>query len=192
MEEGLRRLSVNSFGFGGTNAHVVMDDSENFLRLAGINRHPPVLPPSTNSMGPKILVFSSQDEKGIGRLETVYNEHLSLNKHLMSPMYGSRLAYTLSERRSALLWRSFAICSSHEELGKGIKLSKPIRSLESPELALCFTGQGAQWASMGRKLQALELYKKSITNSSAVLKDLGCSWILEGNLISSLTFRFAL
>jgi acyl transferase domain-containing protein len=34
----IRRVSVNSFGFGGSNAHVVLDDAYNFLRdrnLAG-------------------------------------------------------------------------------------------------------------------------------------------------------------
>ena len=33
---GLRRASVNSFGFGGSNAHAVVDDAFNFLRLRGI------------------------------------------------------------------------------------------------------------------------------------------------------------
>ncbi|KAK7908923.1 polyketide synthase [Apiospora marii] len=31
-EGGLRRMSINSFGFGGTNAHMVLDDAEHYLR----------------------------------------------------------------------------------------------------------------------------------------------------------------
>ena len=33
---GLRRVSVNSFGFGGTNGHVVLDDAYNFLKEHGL------------------------------------------------------------------------------------------------------------------------------------------------------------
>ncbi|KAI0418238.1 hypothetical protein F5X98DRAFT_123264 [Xylaria grammica] len=33
---GLRRISVNSFGFGGSNVHVVMDDAMNYLRSRGL------------------------------------------------------------------------------------------------------------------------------------------------------------
>jgi acyl transferase domain-containing protein/NADPH:quinone reductase-like Zn-dependent oxidoreductase/NADP-dependent 3-hydroxy acid dehydrogenase YdfG len=33
---GLRRASVNSFGYGGSNSHVVLDDAYNYLRLRGI------------------------------------------------------------------------------------------------------------------------------------------------------------
>lgn len=34
--QGLRRISVNSFGFGGTNAHVVLDDAFHYLQEKGV------------------------------------------------------------------------------------------------------------------------------------------------------------
>ena len=34
---GLRRVSVNSFGFGGTNGHVVLDDAYSFLKERGLH-----------------------------------------------------------------------------------------------------------------------------------------------------------
>ena len=34
--KGLRRASVNSFGFGGSNAHCIMDDAYNFLHLRNL------------------------------------------------------------------------------------------------------------------------------------------------------------
>lgn len=37
---GLRRASINSFGYGGSNAHIVLDDAYNYMRLRGLQgRH---------------------------------------------------------------------------------------------------------------------------------------------------------
>jgi acyl transferase domain-containing protein/SAM-dependent methyltransferase len=45
---GLRRISVNSFGVGGTNGHVVLDDAFNYLKDRGLtaNHHTRPLPPT--------------------------------------------------------------------------------------------------------------------------------------------------
>ncbi|MCJ1283861.1 hypothetical protein MMC26_003192 [Xylographa opegraphella] len=50
--KGLRRASVNSFGFGGSNAHVVIDDAYNYLQSRGLDgRHNTVkLPPTLETL----------------------------------------------------------------------------------------------------------------------------------------------
>lgn len=104
---GLRRASINSFGYGGSNTHAVLDDSFNYMKSRGIiGKHNTVTLPltpeslseslknvnSTSSYGMtlikkydsehqtphlKILVFSASDEDGLRRLATAYQAHFA-------------------------------------------------------------------------------------------------------------------
>ncbi|PLB48691.1 hypothetical protein P170DRAFT_358230 [Aspergillus steynii IBT 23096] len=179
--KGLRRLSINSFGFGGTNAHIVMEDAENHLKSRGITASTSKTS-SDRLEDPKLLVFSAQDEGGIGRLQSAYNQYHAVGPYPSNQDYVGQLAYTLSERRSTLLWRSFVTCASLNSLTQGLKLSTPVKALVAPKLALCFTGQGAQWYSMGRELRIYDSYREALSVSATTLKSIGCEWNLLDEL----------
>jgi acyl transferase domain-containing protein len=85
-----RRVSVNSFGFGGTNAHAVIESY----------RPPPITP----SKGPLFtpLVISAATEKSLRALMSSYSEYLKMNPHVSLRDF----AYTIQERRSTLAYRA--------------------------------------------------------------------------------------
>lgn len=59
--EGLRRVSINSFGFGGANAHAILDDAYHYLKTRGIVAHhnTEVDEPSTSSSPDSGVALSS-------------------------------------------------------------------------------------------------------------------------------------
>ena len=210
---GLRRASVNSFGFGGSNAHAVLDDAYHYLQARGMNgRHRTQAHPSarptveaeqplsfvqanevsydlamkpTPACLPKVLVWSASDENGLKRLASVYEAHMS-KIITCREGYLDDLAYTLSKKRSRLLWRSYAIASSLEQLKFSLKqgLTSPLRSLAQPRLCFIFTGQGAQWFGMGRELLRYPVFRKSLEDAGIYLQNLGCPWCLMGMCLS--------
>ena len=132
--------------------------------------------------GWKIFIWSSSDESGIERLTEIYTKHMS---RLQNPsnQYLDDLAYTLSERRSSLPWKSFTVANSIANLLKKMQsgLSKPVRSYTgSMSLTFIFTGQGANWARMAQDLYVLPAFRESMERTEAHLKSLGCSWSVRG------------
>ncbi|KAK3687943.1 putative polyketide synthase [Podospora appendiculata] len=214
---GLRRASVQSFGFGGSNSHVVLDDALNFMRLHGLrgNHKTNPVPRFGNSLPdsvtsdvmldallagptvpvPRLLVWSTADEGGIARTRDAWRNHPGLAsppahcRWTKERDYLGDVAYTLAARRTHFPWRAMAVVTSAESLG-GVAdmMSGPTRAAVSPQLGLVFTGQGSQWYAMGRELFGrYALYRKSVLDAGHYLATLGCTWDPIAELMQSET-----
>lgn len=189
---GVRRASINSFGFGGTNAHLVLDDARSYLDSLGLGEtsHLHITKPSTPALpspgndassqamaGHKIFFFSANEQEGISRVLASLAEHLRKKQtgengaSTVDATYLSSLATTLSERRSRLAWRLAVTADSGPSLLAA--LTDPTTSsgavrpgkATTPAAAFIFTGQGAQWFAMGRELLAYDVFRASVVEA---------------------------
>ncbi|KAI9039672.1 type I polyketide synthase [Aspergillus affinis] len=151
-----RRVSVNSFGFGGSNAHAILesygpDSSQNRITKKAIpcpiTPHVPVIP----------FVFSAASERSLVAVLRCYIKYLNETPTVDLVNF----AKSLLLHRSALKFRMSIWASSIDALrvqiedeidairtGKSVRVSTR-RSPRQPQVLGVFTGQGAQWAMMG-------------------------------------------
>lgn len=144
-----RRVSVNSFGFGGTNAHIIVESSPT-LRDTTMTGPTPCLAP---------IALSANSESS---LKAVVEDLAGyLKTHPDTPMHD--LVWTLLRHRSDHSIRyttpSGSVAAVREALihdaaliqGKeSIAIKSEARTM--PQVLGIFTGQGAQWPAMGKTL----------------------------------------
>jgi acyl transferase domain-containing protein len=133
--EKLERASVNSFGIGGANAHVILESAASY----GIIPMPRLIVSSR----PQLILLSSTNQKSLQDSARAHEEYLETRPHSLN-----NLSYTLALRRDHLAYRAFGIKSKDTPL----QICPPSKSKSVPDLVFIFTGQGAQWAQMGKEL----------------------------------------
>lgn len=135
-----------------------------------------------SGFSPLLLVWSGADSGAIDRLTEVYEPYLQ-NKVGKSRRKLNQLAYTLSNRRSRLAWRSFTLISA-DEIASGdgsmsLPTVKPVRSSnDAPVIAFVFTGQGAQYADMGLGLLQYKIFVDTLHRIDNVFASFGSMWSL--------------
>ncbi|KAJ5761957.1 Acyl transferase/acyl hydrolase/lysophospholipase [Penicillium nucicola] len=169
-EDRSARISINSFGIGGANAHVILDSAESF----GISSVPNQL-----TVSPQLLVYSANNVESLKKTIATYQTYVQTN-----PGRVSDLAFTLGNRRHHLPCRAFAVANT---VGN-ITAATPSKSGEEPSIVMVFTGQGAQWPQMGALMidsPSYPVFKESIRSLDTHLQTLtdAPEWNIEEELM---------
>jgi acyl transferase domain-containing protein len=129
---------------------------------------------------PKLVIFSSQDEKGTARQATQFSDFAEHSAPDLDAHYLEDLSFTLNHKRSSLPWKSFAVLGATEDLKDlGTSVSSAQRSISNPSLGFVFTGQGGQWAQMGKELVSYPVFDRRLKEAEDYLLELGCPWNLR-------------
>lgn len=197
--EGLRRASVNSFGYGGTNAHVIVDDAYHYLqqhcRSRGRTRTDSgfVSPASdvVSRTAPRSRIFclSANDERSLISMGQLLADHLRTQSVFSEDTLLDNLAYTLCERRSRFPYSAAIVATDKSDLETKLPTLVPLYSNRgsSPRIGYIFTGQGAQWWGMARELLHYPVFKNTLRRCDAVIQNLDAGWALMEELLKDKT-----
>jgi len=144
-----RYAGVSSFGFGGTNAHVVLEEPP----IGFIDEEVQVERPF------HVLTLSARSETALRKLAVRFAAHL--RSHLEEAP--GNICFTANTGRNHFTHRLAAVANSTEGLSNILDAfinGKDIRGLltgraeinRRPKIVFLFTGQGAQYAGMGQEL----------------------------------------
>ncbi|KAL4924992.1 putative polyketide synthase [Aspergillus undulatus] len=153
LPEGVpRRASVNSFGFGGSNGHAILESYGDT-----IGAQPQSYKPSSTTMATP-FVFSANSEKSLISMLAGFSDFLKSTAEVDL----RSVAWTLQHKRTTLSVRAAIIASSMDDLF--LKLSNTLREPREdpvgvkpavaarPRILGIFTGQGSQWVGMAQDL----------------------------------------
>lgn len=138
--------------------------------------------PMEGQTRPRLLVWSAADQAGVRRLTEAYRHYIPQQTSQLDD-----LAYYLALRRTQFTWRCFGVvdptCSSdspsNSSTEEPVVFGGPVearRASSAVQIAFVFTGQGAQYAGMGRQLVHFPAFKASLQRSDEYLRQSGCQW----------------
>ncbi|KAH8678404.1 putative polyketide synthase [Xylariales sp. PMI_506] len=234
------RISINSFGIGGANAHVILDsttswsmqhvarrqpvekatdvtenaesgvtsgeavprqENANAPRVI-VNRHPqcpldrvipgessPTIPASSatdvherSSPWPRLLPVSANTEKSLQRRIADLQQYI-----VAEPGCINDVAHTLDRHRIHFPYRSYCIVQDGVSTPLEFSPVQKVRATTANDSAIvyAFTGQGAQWAGMGKSLiNTVPSFREDIRQMDLALQQLpnAPDWSIEAAL----------
>ncbi|MFT5756096.1 MAG: amino acid adenylation domain-containing protein [Alteromonadaceae bacterium] len=171
---------VSSFGFGGTNAHLILEQAPTLNVLKVDEKSVSACDKDDVKSASGLLVCSSKHHDSSKNLLANYYSFIKKNKDMAL----ADLCYTASIARPEFNYRYAIAYKNRQDLLEKLsekslqpcKINNPL-----PKIAFLFTGQGSQYAGMGKTLfDSYSVYKDSMKKcDKIVLALMGFSIIEE-------------
>ncbi len=172
--EETRFAGVSAFGFGGMNAHVIVEEAPSPVNSYQL----PVTRERETKRPFHILTLSAKTETALSDLVSGYQNYLATHRSLAI----ADICFTANTGRTHFDHRLAIITSDQQELAN--KLAKISASEEpngvfsgklskskSPKIAFLFTGQGSQYVNMGRQLYETQpVFRRTLDQCEQILQ----------------------
>ncbi len=186
--EGTPLAGINSFGFGGTNAHAV---------LAGVEERPVEVVTSYPEQV-CLIPLSARSPEALRAAARIFAEFVA-----STPASLAAIAWNASTRRTHHEHRLAVVASTKVELTDALEAfaaGQPSPSVRighatldrTPRIAFVCAGQGPQWWAMGRQLLETEpVFRTVIEQCDVIVRQLGTWSLLEELSRDEATSRMA-
>ena len=158
-----RLAGISSFGFSGTNAHLILEGVPEVEVVAAAQERPLHL-----------LTLSAQNEGALLALKRQYLARLTDNPNPTLTL--ADVAYTANTGRTHFSHRLSLIAgdmpAAVDKLSRDDGVSYGVsRSYQSPKIAFLFTGQGSQYLDMGRELYETQpTFRRALDRCDEILQ----------------------
>ncbi|MBU1862271.1 MAG: type I polyketide synthase [Candidatus Omnitrophica bacterium] len=165
---------VNSFGFGGTNAHVLLE---------GVPQQQKSLSEGERRSGPVVVPLSARHPNALKELAEKYYSFLVSDEEGKNVSL-ENFCYSTSLRRSHHNHRYAFLVHNRDELCEQLKLFADNKlqlpfsfdkksSAEKSPIVFVYTGMGSQWIGMGRELMvSIPIFRKTLEECDKLFKEI--------------------